>query len=141
MSRPRADGSPAQPVNKHKLNDRFVASQKAAGRDRLTWDSNQPGLALCVRATGRKSWKVVYRHHGRPVWLHLGDARSIGLADARRLTAKVMLAVAEGKDPAAERKATRMPAASPISRLSTSSCTPSATTSPGARPSISCSAT
>ena len=42
---------------------------------------------------------MVYRFHGRPVWLSLGDARSIGLADARRLTAKIMLAVAEGKDP------------------------------------------
>jgi hypothetical protein len=27
MSRSRADGTPAQPVNKRKLNDRFVASQ------------------------------------------------------------------------------------------------------------------
>jgi integrase len=108
MSRSRADGTPAQPVNKRKLNDRFVASQQAADRDRLVWDSHQPGLALMIRATGRKSWKVVYRFHGRPVWLSLGDARSIGLADARRLTAKVMLAVAEGKDPASERKAERM---------------------------------
>jgi hypothetical protein len=108
MSRPRTDGTPAQPVHKHKLNDRFVASQKAADRDRLIWDSHQPGLALMIRTTGRKSWKVVYRFHGRPVWLSLGDARSIGLADARRLTAKTMLAVAEGKDPASERKTERM---------------------------------
>jgi hypothetical protein len=48
---------------------------------------------------------VVYRYQGRPRWLHLGDARSIGLADARRLTARIMLDVAEGKDPVAERRA------------------------------------
>jgi integrase len=42
------------------------------------------------------------------VWLSLGDAQSIGLADARRLAAKVALAVAEGKDPSADRKAERL---------------------------------
>jgi 2-polyprenyl-3-methyl-5-hydroxy-6-metoxy-1,4-benzoquinol methylase len=107
MPRPRADGTPARAVNKRKLNDRFVATQKAADRDRLIWDSHQPGLTLCVRVTGRKSWKIVYRFHGRPVWLHLGDARSIGLADARRLAARVMLDVACGGDPISERRAKR----------------------------------
>ena len=43
---------------------------------------------------------MIYRHDSRPRWLHLGDVRSIGLADARRLTAKMMLDVIEGKDPA-----------------------------------------
>ena len=50
---------------------------------------------------------MVYRFHGRPRWLHLGDVRSIGLADARRLAAKIVLDVFDGKDPAAERKAER----------------------------------
>ena len=50
---------------------------------------------------------MIYRYSGRPRWLHLGDARSIGLADARRLTARIMLDVAEGKDPLAERRAQR----------------------------------
>ena len=48
------------------------------------------------------------RFHGRPRWLHLGDARSIGLADARRFAAKVVVAVMEGRDPAAERRAERL---------------------------------
>src|SRR6185436_21101527 len=74
----------------------------------MVWDTRQPGLALSVQPTGRKAWRVVYRFHGRPVWLTLGDTRSIGLADARRLTARVMLDVAEGKDPAAERRAERL---------------------------------
>jgi len=51
---------------------------------------------------------VIYRYHGRPRWLHLGDVRSIGLADARRLTAKAMLDVIEGRDPIAIRKAKRL---------------------------------
>ena len=51
---------------------------------------------------------MIYRYHGRPRWLHLGDARSIGLADARRQAAKAMLDVLEGNDPAAMRKAERL---------------------------------
>ena len=84
-----------------------MTSRKGGERDELIWDLKQPGLALSVRTTGKKSWKVIYRFHGRPRWLHLGDVRSIGLADARRLAAKVMLDVIEGKDPVAERKVER----------------------------------
>ena len=93
---------------KRRLTDALVASRKPVARNAFIWDSHQPGLALAVRVTGHRSWKVVYRHHGRAVWLTLGDARSIGLADARRIAARIMLAVAEGKDPAAERRAERM---------------------------------
>ena len=106
--RPRRDGTPARAVNKRKLTDLFVSTQKAGDRDELIWDLKQPGLALSVRTTGKKAWKVIYRFHGRPRWLHLGDVRSIGLADARRLTAKIVLDVIEGKDPAAERQAERL---------------------------------
>ena len=86
--RPRRDGTPAAPVNKRKLTDLFVTSRKPQERKELIWDAKQPGLALIVRTTGKKAWKVIYRFHGRPRWLHLGDARSIGLADARRLAAR-----------------------------------------------------
>jgi hypothetical protein len=54
-----------------------------------------------------RAWKVIYSRHGRPRWLHLGDAGAIGLADARTLAAEAMLAVAKGKDPAAEKRAER----------------------------------
>lgn len=67
----------------------------------------QPHLALQVQPTGSKAWKAIYSRHGRPRWLHLGDASSIGLADARTMAAEAMLAVARGKDPAAEKRAER----------------------------------
>jgi integrase len=108
MARPRADGTPARGVNRTKLTDLFVSTRKGGERDELIWDARQPHLALSVRTTGKKAWKVVYRHHGRPRWLHLGDVRSIGLADARRLAARAALEIIEGKDPAAERKAERL---------------------------------
>jgi integrase len=107
LPRPRKDGTASRPVNRRKLIDLFVTSRKGGERDELIWDTKQPGLALSVRKTGKKSWKVIYRHGGRPRWLHLGDVRSLGLADARRMAARVMLDVIEGKDPVAERKAER----------------------------------
>ena len=107
MARPRGDGTPSRPVHRRKLTDLFVSARKGGARDELIWDLKQPGLALSIRTTGKKSWKVIYRFHGRPRWLHLGDTRSIRLADARRLTAKLMLDVIEGKDPVAERRAER----------------------------------
>jgi integrase len=94
-------------VNRRRLTDLFVSSRKGGESDELIWDQRCPGLALSVRVTGKKGWKVIYRSGGRPRWLHLGDARVIGLADARRLAARVMLDVAEGRDPAADRRAER----------------------------------
>src|SRR5262245_14873665 len=108
MPRPRRDGRPARPTNKRKLTDRFVRTiVPDLSRVVITWDAKQPGLCLAVHPTGKKMWRTVYRASARPVWLTIGDARSISLADARRIAARVGLAVAEGKDPAAERRAER----------------------------------
>jgi integrase len=71
------------------------------------WDTKQSGLALRVQPSGGKSWYCVYSFHGRPRWLRIGDANAIGLSDARTLAAETMLAVARGKDPAAEKRAER----------------------------------
>src|SRR5262249_36698724 len=73
----------------------------------LIWDTHQRGLAIRVQPTGARAWKAIYSYHGRPRWLHLGDVGAIGLADARTLAAEAMLAVARGKDPAAEKRAER----------------------------------
>ena len=49
--------------------------------------------------------KVIYRHRNRSRWFHIGDAKAIGLADARTKAAELMLAVVrDGKDPAAEKR-------------------------------------
>jgi integrase len=93
-----------------KLQLRELSVQKAKPnkeRAYLIWDTKQRGLALRVQPTGAKSWNVIYSRQGRPRWLHLGDAGTIGLADAREMAAEAMLAVIKGKDPAAEKKAER----------------------------------
>jgi integrase len=94
-------------AHKRNLTELFVRKTKPHDKAYLVWDTHQRGLALRVQPTGAKSWVVVYSRHNRPRWLYLGAANAIGLADARKLTARIMFAVAEGKDPAADRKAER----------------------------------
>ena len=107
MPRPRQDGTQPAAPSKRKLTDLLVKRLAAQDRPYLIWDSHQRGLAVSVQPTGRKSWKVIYSRNSRPRWYSLGSADAIGLADARKLASRVMFAVAEGKDPAAERKADR----------------------------------
>jgi integrase len=72
------------------------------------WDTLQRGLALTVQPSGHRAYKCVYTIHGRGArWYHLGNARAISLADARRLASKILYQVAEGADPHADRLALR----------------------------------
>ena len=74
----------------------------------MYWDTLQRGLALAVQPSGHRAYKCVYTIHGRGArWYHLGNARSIALADARKLASKIMYQVAEGADPHADRLALR----------------------------------
>jgi integrase len=98
---------PKRAANKRRLTELSVRKLKPKAEAYLVWDTHQHGLAVRVQPTGARAWKVIYSFHGRPRWLHLGDAGAIGLADARTLTAEAMLAVARGKDPAAEKRAER----------------------------------
>src|SRR5262245_55765394 len=107
MPRPRKSGCPARTPEKRRLTELAVKKAKLRSEAYLIWDTHQRGLAIRVQPTGAKAWKCIYSYHGRPRWLHIGDANAIGLADARTLAAEAMLAVAQGKDPAAEKKAER----------------------------------
>ena len=90
------------------LTELFIRRQKGGDRTTLVWDEEQRHLALRTQPTGARAWYCVYSRHGRPRWLRLGDARSIGLKDARVMAAETMLAVdKEDKDPAADRRAER----------------------------------
>jgi integrase len=107
MPRPKRDGTPARAARKQRLTDRSVRAIKPEAAAFAVWDAYQRGLALRVQPTGQKSWKAVYSIGGRPRWYHVGDASAIGLTEARRIAAKIISAVAEGKDPVAERMAER----------------------------------
>jgi integrase len=96
-----------RPALKRRLTELSVRKLKPKTKSYLIWDTLQRGLAIRVQPTGARAWKVIYSRHGRPRWLHLGDVGAIGLAHARELAAEAMLAVARGKDPAAEKRAER----------------------------------
>ena len=93
--------------NKQKLTSLTVTKLRPTAKPYLVWDTHQRGLALQIQPSGYRSFKLIYRFHNRPRWYHLGAADAIALADARKLAAKLMLQVIEGKDPAAEKRAER----------------------------------
>src|SRR5258708_4100263 len=107
MPRHRRHGLPARAPNRRKLTPLLLQKLKPQPQAYLIWDTHQRGLAVRVEPSGYRAWKVIYRYNRRPRWYHLGAADAIGLADARTLAAEVMLEVARGRDPQAERKAQR----------------------------------
>jgi integrase len=92
---------------KHKLSELHLQKLKPQPRRYLVWDTKQGGLALQVHPTGYRSWKCIYSLHGRVRWYDIGAANKIGLAGARKLASEIMLDVARGKDPQAEKRAQR----------------------------------
>ena len=104
MPRPRKDGTPASPARRKNFTELYVRKARPEPHAYNVWDAKERGLVLRVQPSGARAFKVVYSYRGRPRWFHVGQ---VGLSDARRIAAKVRLAVAEGKDPVAERKAER----------------------------------
>jgi len=109
MPRPRRDGTPAREPNRRRLSEGLAKTVRGdSTRVVVYWDTLQRGLALAVQPSGHRAYKCVYTIHGRGArWYHLGNARSITLADARKLASKIMYRVAEGADPHADRLALR----------------------------------
>ncbi|MBX3537666.1 MAG: tyrosine-type recombinase/integrase [Chelatococcus sp.] len=68
-------------------------------------DGALPGLYLVVQPSGATSWAVRYRYGGKPKKLTIGTYPAIELAAARELARVALRAVAEGRDPGAEKKA------------------------------------
>jgi integrase len=104
MPRPSKSGDPARPRRKRTLTELFVKKVRAEAAPYNVWDAKERGLVLRVQPSGQRAFKFVYSFRGRPRWFHIG---TVGLGDARRIAAKARLAVAEGKDPVAERRAQR----------------------------------
>src|SRR6516225_12322126 len=109
MPRPKHDGSPASKPNRRRLSEGLAKTVRGdSTRVVVYWDTLQRGLALRVQPSGHRAYKCVYTIRGRGAhWYHMGDARAITLADARKLASKIMYQVAEGGDPHADRLALR----------------------------------
>jgi integrase len=65
------------------------------------------GLYLVIQPSGVKSWTVRYRFAGRTRNMTLGRYPALALKDARKAAGAVRSAVAEGRDPGAEKVAAR----------------------------------
>jgi len=71
------------------------------------FDTDQRGLVLRVYASGSKAFWCRYSVGGRKIKFRLGDTSAISVKDARDAVKKAMGELAQGRDPAGERKAKR----------------------------------
>ncbi len=89
------------------------SAKPVAGKQVEYGDGKQPGLALRVSPAGKKSWTLRYRtQEGRQRRLTLGRYPSVSLSQARDLARKSIGYIAEGEDPAKEKKAAKVAAKS-----------------------------
>jgi integrase len=79
-------------------------------------DGEVSGLYLTIFPSGKASWIFRYRFGGRTRKLTIGTSPEIGLKDARDLARRAHLRVASGEDPAAEKRAARAAARTPVDR-------------------------
>ena len=88
--------------------DAAVTKLPAPAEGRAVYrDRRVPGLYLAVTANGVKSWSVVKWFNGRTQRITIGRFPTISVTAARRLAADVLVNMAAGNDPAAERREVR----------------------------------
>jgi integrase len=84
------------------LNDTVIKAAKPRERD---WKlADERGLYLLITPAGGKLWRLKFRHLGKEKKLSLGAYPEISLAKARKLRDAAREKLAEGLDPALERK-------------------------------------
>ncbi len=101
MARQRAD------PRRHKQDVLFVKNVQPGEKRTLYWDTLQKGLALQIAHAGAKTYKLVYRFHGRPRWYTIGSVDAIGLREAREIARDRLADVVKGTDVQTERLAVR----------------------------------
>ena len=70
-------------------------------------DPGLQGLYLVTQPSGAKSWALRYRFGGKPAKLTLGRWPAMGLAEARAAASEALDKIDHGKNPSAEKKATK----------------------------------
>ena len=78
----------------------------AAGRAYYA-DAKTPGLVLCVSDTGVKTFQLYRRIAGRPTRLKIGRFPEVTVGQARKEVARMTGEIAQGKDPAEDRRKAR----------------------------------
>jgi integrase len=93
-------------ARRHNFTENYVKRVKPEAAPFNIWDTGMRGLVLRVQPTSHRAFKFVYSFRNRPRWFHIGDT-DMGLKEARRLAAKHLSAVAEGRDPLTEHRSRR----------------------------------
>jgi integrase len=88
------------------LTDQAIKKAKAGPRPVKMSDGH--GLYLLVTETGSKLWRWKYRVDGKEKVMALGSYEDVSLASARELMAAQRKNLKDGKDPMAQRKATKL---------------------------------
>jgi integrase len=97
-----------QAMAKKALTAKFVEALKPhPTKRREVPDAALPGLYLVVQSSGTKSWALRYRFAGKPAKLTLGRWPLVGLAEARAAATEALDMLAKGRNPAAEKRATK----------------------------------
>ena len=93
-----------------KLTDLFVAKVAAPAKGRRVeyFDTTFPALALRVTDSGHKSWSLFYRAGGRLRRWTIGSYPAFDPAAARKAASTALHRLAEGIDPAEEKRARRL---------------------------------
>lgn len=89
---------------RHHLTDGFARKLDPTGTDRVYWDSTLPGFGLRVTARGRKRWLVAFRSGGQGRRMYFGDPSIVAVKLARMKAKEILVRVALGGDPWAERE-------------------------------------
>ena len=94
------------------LTARSVEQATPGPRVREIPDNALPGLYLVVQPSGTRSFALRYRHVGRTRNMTLGRWPAFSLAEAREAARIAIRAIAEGRDPAGERRHAKSDASS-----------------------------
>jgi len=87
------------------LSDTVIRAAKPRGKD---WKlADEKGLYLLVTPAGGRLWRLKFRHLGKEKKLTLGAYPEVSLAKARKLRDAAREQLADGNDPALERKKAR----------------------------------
>ncbi|MDX2143208.1 MAG: site-specific integrase [Rhodospirillaceae bacterium] len=86
-----------------KITKRVVDAAKAADKDYVLWDEEIQGFGLRVYVSGRKSYIVQYRKHGRSRRYAIGLHGRLSPDEARKQAKILMGHIVTGGDPAEER--------------------------------------
>jgi integrase len=97
--------TPQSDTVKMKLSDLKCRNAKATGVPQKFADGQ--GLYLFVTATGARHWRMDYRFNGKRLTMSFGPYPEVTLVEAREKREEARRLLRDGRDPMAERKATK----------------------------------